>query len=31
MEMESLLTKNISFATETYVPQRLKQRGKWLD
>ena len=31
MEVESLLTKSISFVTETYVPQRLKQRGKWLD
>jgi len=31
MEVESLLTKSISFVTETYVPQRLKQRSKWLD
>jgi len=31
MEVESLLTKSIGFVTETYVPQRLKQRGKWLD
>lgn len=31
MEVESLLTKSISFVTETYVPQRLKQKGRWLD
>ena len=31
MEVESLLTKSISFVTETYVPQRLKQKGMWLD
>lgn len=31
MEVESLLTKSISFVTETYVPQRLKQRSMWLD
>ncbi|MFQ5429061.1 MAG: DNA topoisomerase IV subunit A [Phycisphaerae bacterium] len=31
MEVESLLTKSISFVTETYVPQKLKQRAKWLD
>ncbi|MCG8405073.1 MAG: DNA topoisomerase IV subunit A [Phycisphaerales bacterium] len=31
MEVESLLTKSISFVTESYVPQKLKQRGKWLD
>jgi DNA topoisomerase-6 subunit A len=31
MEVESLLTKTISFVTETYLPQRLKQRSKWLD
>jgi DNA topoisomerase-6 subunit A len=31
MEVESLLTKSISFVTETYVPQRLKQRSLWLD
>lgn len=31
MEVESLLTKSISFVTETYVPQRLKQQSKWLD
>ncbi len=31
MEVESLLTKSISFVTETYVPQRLRHRGKWLD
>ncbi len=31
MEVESLLTKSIGFVTETYVPERLKQRSKWLD
>ncbi len=31
MEVESMLTKGISFVTETYVPERLKQRSKWLD
>jgi len=31
MEVESLLTKSISFVTETYVPERLKQRSLWLD
>lgn len=31
MEVESLLTKSISFVTETYVPERLKQRSAWLD
>lgn len=31
MEVESLLTKSISFVTETYVPQRLKQKNLWLD
>jgi len=31
MEVESLLTKSISFVTETYVPQRLKQKSMWLD
>ena len=31
MEVESLLTKSISFVTETYMPERLKQRSKWLD
>lgn len=31
MEVESLLTKSISFVTETYVPERLKQRSMWLD
>ncbi len=31
MEVESLLTKSISFVTETYVPQRLRQRSMWLD
>jgi len=31
MEVESLLTKSISFVTETYVPERLKQKSLWLD
>ncbi len=31
MEVEALLQKGISFVTETYVPQKLKQKGKWLD
>jgi len=31
MEVESLLTKSISFVTESYVPERLRQRSKWLD
>lgn len=31
MEVESLLTKSISFVTETYVPEKLRQRSKWLD
>ncbi len=31
MEVESLLTKSISFVTESYVPQKLKQKSKWLD
>lgn len=31
MEVESLLTKSISFVTETYVPSRLRHRTKWLD
>ncbi|MFQ5423335.1 MAG: DNA topoisomerase IV subunit A [Phycisphaerae bacterium] len=31
MEVESLLTKSISFVTETYVPEKLKRRSQWLD
>lgn len=31
MEVEALLTKSISFVTEEYVPQKLKQPSKWLD
>lgn len=31
MEVEGLLTKSISFVTETYVPQKLKKQGVWLD
>ncbi len=31
MEVESLLTKSISFVTETYVPQKLKSPQSWLD
>jgi DNA topoisomerase-6 subunit A len=30
MEVESLITKGISFVTETYVPQKLKEQD-WLD
>jgi len=30
MEVESLITKGISFVTETYVPQKLAQKD-WLD
>lgn len=30
MEVESLITKDISYVTETYVPQRLKAKD-WLD
>jgi DNA topoisomerase-6 subunit A len=30
MEVESMLTKDISYVTETYVPQRLKAQD-WLD
>jgi DNA topoisomerase VI subunit A len=31
MEVEGMLLKSISFVTETYVPQRLKQKSMWLD
>ena len=31
MEVESLLTKSISFVTETYVPEKLKKKSLWLD
>lgn len=31
MEVEAMLGKGISFVTETYVPQRLKQKNLWLD
>jgi DNA topoisomerase-6 subunit A len=31
MEVESLLTKSISFVTETYIPHKLKKRTQWLD
>ncbi len=31
MEVESLLTKSISFVTESYLPQKLKHRSQWLD
>ena len=31
MEVEAMLNKGISFVTETYVPERLKQRSHWLD
>jgi len=30
MEVESLITKDISYVTEVYVPDRLKARD-WLD
>ena len=30
LEVESLISKNISYVTETYVPQRLKEQD-WLD
>ncbi len=30
MEVESLITKDISYVTEVYVPERLKARD-WLD
>jgi hypothetical protein len=30
MEVESLITKDISYVTEEYVPQRLKARD-WLE
>ena len=30
MEVESLITKDISYVTETYVPQKLKAKD-WLD
>ena len=30
MEVESLITKDISYVTEQYVPQRLKAKD-WLD
>ncbi len=30
MEVESLITKDISYVTEEYVPQRLKDKD-WLD
>jgi len=30
MEVESLITKDISYVTEEYVPERLQKRD-WLD
>ena len=30
MEVEAMITKDISYVTETYVPQRLKAKD-WLD
>jgi DNA topoisomerase-6 subunit A len=30
MEVESLITKDISYVTETYVPERLRRKD-WLD
>lgn len=31
MEVEALLNNGISYVTETYVPQKLKKKGDWLD
>jgi DNA topoisomerase-6 subunit A len=31
MEVESMMTKSISFVTESYVPYKLKHRDQWLD
>ncbi|MCK6455105.1 MAG: DNA topoisomerase IV subunit A [Phycisphaerae bacterium] len=31
MEVESMMTKSISFVTESYVPHKLKHRDEWLD
>lgn len=31
MEVESMMTKSISFVTETYVPYKLKHPEEWLD
>jgi DNA topoisomerase-6 subunit A len=31
MEVESMMTKSISFVTESYVPHKLKHPGEWLD
>ena len=31
MEVESMMTKSISFVTETYVPYKLKHKDEWLD
>ena len=30
LEVESLISKDISYVTETYVPERLKEKD-WLD
>ena len=30
MEVESLITKDISYVTEVYVPERLKEKD-WID
>jgi hypothetical protein len=30
MEVESLITKDISYVSETYVPERLRKKD-WLD
>jgi len=31
MEVESMMTKSISFVTESYVPYKLKHKDEWLD
>ncbi len=31
MEVEALCSKNLTFVTDEYTPQRLKQRKSWLD
>ena len=30
MEVESLISKSISYVTEEYVPERLKKRTGWI-
>ena len=31
MEVEALCSKELTFVTEEYTPQRLKQKKSWLD